>query len=348
MINKGLDLNLRRWLDNLATKWNVNVGQVAQQIGAFEIQNRMENYPKVSAVLEDLPVDMQALADVVRSCWALGGVFDAIRFAEFVQQGDAAAALVQNLIDGVPDDAAEAAERIDQFVEGAVRLDGYLTRRGPDRSGAALLSSLMLTCLHPRRFVDYRRNRWVALAKALEYEPLPPSGRYGMQLIWAGRFAGDIVGTETYARYWSADDPLWVIAGICWEGPDPELPQPDPTDVEEAVHFPEGAVKRRLHLVRERSQVVVARAKGLALRRDPMLRCEICGFSFAESFGDLGSEFIEAHHKVPLAKLEPGSKTKVEDLAMVCANCHRMLHRGQKMPTIDQLRAIVQSQRASI
>lgn len=58
--------------------------------------------------------------------------------------------------------------------------------------------------------------------------------------------------------------------------------------------------------------------------------CQACGFNFAERYGPLGEGYIEAHHKVPLSKI-PGdgavSLSPRDDFAVVCANCHRMLHR---------------------
>lgn len=58
--------------------------------------------------------------------------------------------------------------------------------------------------------------------------------------------------------------------------------------------------------------------------------CQVCGFDFAERYGPLGDGYIEAHHKVPLSQI-PGdgavSLSAREDFAVVCANCHRMLHR---------------------
>jgi len=76
------------------------------------------------------------------------------------------------------------------------------------------------------------------------------------------------------------------------------------------------------------------------LRAEGRLACEVCGFDFAEVFGDLGQDFIECHHKVPLSRSEE-TKTKLRDLAVVCSNCHRMLHRRQPWPAVEELRAVV-------
>jgi putative restriction endonuclease len=86
----------------------------------------------------------------------------------------------------------------------------------------------------------------------------------------------------------------------------------------------EGAATLRTHLRRERSKSLVYRFK----RALTSFACVVCDFDFARKYGELGRGFIEAHHKIPVAQLKPGAKTELEDLAPVCANCHRMLHRS--------------------
>ena len=58
------------------------------------------------------------------------------------------------------------------------------------------------------------------------------------------------------------------------------------------------------------------------------MECEICNFNYSKKYGERGKGFIECHHKVPLHKLKPNTKTKLSDLALLCANCHRMIHRN--------------------
>ncbi|GAE32694.1 hnh endonuclease [Halalkalibacter hemicellulosilyticusJCM 9152] len=57
------------------------------------------------------------------------------------------------------------------------------------------------------------------------------------------------------------------------------------------------------------------------------LFCEICNFDFYKKYGELGGDFIEGHHTIPVSELEEGHKTNVKDIVLVCSNCHRMLHR---------------------
>ena len=76
------------------------------------------------------------------------------------------------------------------------------------------------------------------------------------------------------------------------------------------------------------------------------LACEVCGFDFHATYGELGRDYAECHHTKPISTMQPGDTTKLADLAIVCANCHRMLHRPNpndpsEALTIDGLREIL-------
>jgi len=108
--------------------------------------------------------------------------------------------------------------------------------------------------------------------------------------------------------------------------------------VEEAS---EGRLLTRIHLRRERNRALIASKKRLVLKQGGLLTCEVCGFSFKAEYGDRGDGFIECHHTKPLETLGPGGKTHVRDLALVCSNCHRMIHRRRPWLSIDQLRELL-------
>jgi len=113
------------------------------------------------------------------------------------------------------------------------------------------------------------------------------------------------------------------------------------TEVDEEATAPEGRVLFRVHRIRERNPSLVKKKKAAAFRKSGCLRCEVCGFDFQKVYGDLGQSFIECHHTVPVSELEPGATTRLKDLALVCANCHRMLHRGGENLTVRELRKIL-------
>ena len=120
----------------------------------------------------------------------------------------------------------------------------------------------------------------------------------------------------------------------------PEAAAPVVVD-EDEEEFAEGRVLYRLHRSRERNRKLVEAAKSRALKRDGLLQCSVCMFNFATLYGELGDGYIEAHHVVPVSSLGDGSTTKVADLALVCANCHRMLHRRRPWLLPAELKRIL-------
>ena len=83
--------------------------------------------------------------------------------------------------------------------------------------------------------------------------------------------------------------------------------------------------------------------KQQVLRTTGCLTCEVCGFDFERIYGRLGRGFCEVHHKVPLAEVGTEVITKMEDLAILCANCHRMVHRTNPFKSLEELQQLVTS-----
>ena len=120
-----------------------------------------------------------------------------------------------------------------------------------------------------------------------------------------------------------------------------ELLELDPQLEAKDLSGPEGRILIKTHLVRERNQALVKKKKEAVLSTTGALACEVCTLDFLQRYGELGRGFAECHHRTPLALLAKTCETKLEDLAIVCANCHRMLHRGKPWKTIAQLKDIV-------
>ncbi|PEP90539.1 restriction endonuclease [Bacillus toyonensis] len=108
--------------------------------------------------------------------------------------------------------------------------------------------------------------------------------------------------------------------------------------------FFEGRQILKAHLSYERNSKVIKLAKERFKQlHDGKLFCEVCGFDFSKAYGELGKDFIEGHHTVPVSELKEGSVTKVEDIIMVCANCHRMLHRKRPWLSKDSLKLSIKT-----
>ena len=71
--------------------------------------------------------------------------------------------------------------------------------------------------------------------------------------------------------------------------------------------------------------------------------CQGCGFNYGVIYGEMGEGYIEAHHLTPLSELPqdvPVHQDPKTDFAVLCANCHRMMHRKDGPKTMDDLRTI--------
>lgn len=93
--------------------------------------------------------------------------------------------------------------------------------------------------------------------------------------------------------------------------------------------------RRRLMKGAERS----TRARDIAIQ-ECGLKCECCGkWSEVDDLpaDNIRSAVFEVHHKIPYAEDFETRQVKQNDLAVLCANCHRMIH---KMPDISDIEAL--------
>ena len=105
----------------------------------------------------------------------------------------------------------------------------------------------------------------------------------------------------------------------------------------------EGRYLLRLHRVLERNSTLREKKIRSVQGRGEPLTCEACNFDFRQTYGDRGQGFIECHHIEPLHQTGERS-TSIRDLALLCSNCHRMIHRKPPWPTPAQLRDIIRGQ----
>lgn len=85
-------------------------------------------------------------------------------------------------------------------------------------------------------------------------------------------------------------------------------------------------------LVRHRKREARLRAAKIAdalARNGGRLICEIpgCGFDFKETYGALGDGYAHVHHLELLSAKEEPTRITLKQLAIVCANCHAMIHK---------------------
>jgi 5-methylcytosine-specific restriction protein A len=204
-------------------------------------------------------------------------------------------------------------------------------RKSPEAQGLSRLLNRMAEHIQDKA-PNYRSASSVVL-KLMNFRSLDPvsvsAGKVGMKSTAKG-------DREVWRDF--ADKPAELaraaaaIREIVQAGEDGE----PAFDAEEGIaEAEEGRLLTRLHMQRERSRALVEQKKRAVLKVTGRLVCEACGFDFEAAYGERGKGFIEAHHALPLHQLTPGTKTRLEDLRLLCANCHRMIHVRRPWLTVE-------------
>lgn len=123
----------------------------------------------------------------------------------------------------------------------------------------------------------------------------------------------------------------------------PEIPTPSylGTEADEEDAAAEGRLLLARHYRRERDPRLRRKKIKACKKRGLPIACEVCSFDFGTKYGSRGTDYIEVHHVLPL-HVSGETRTKLSDLAMLCANCHRMIHRGRPWLTPMELKDLIQ------
>ena len=233
--------------------------------------------------------------------------------------------------------------------------------RNPNWQRDELMLALDLYFRHPPSTVSQEHPEVIALSDLLNALPIHsnrpdaehfrnPNGvymklcnflRFDPNYQGSGLTRGNRLEKEIWDQYASQRDLLAALAMAIRKGgasSDTRVPAHPELDEED---FPEGRILYRLHRARERNRELVKRAKAEAMLRQGHLACVICQFDFACKYGPLGAGFIECHHTLPLSELTDERPTRLADVALVCANCHRMLHRKRPWLSVQELACLL-------
>jgi 5-methylcytosine-specific restriction protein A len=114
-----------------------------------------------------------------------------------------------------------------------------------------------------------------------------------------------------------------------------------PTDADfETDSVLEGRLVMRWHAYYEPDATLRTKKLASVRHRDGPLACEVCHVDFGARYGERGQGYIECHHVTPLHAT--GERpTSIHDLALLCSNCHRMIHRKVPWLTPDELRGLL-------
>ncbi|MFC3087845.1 HNH endonuclease [Tabrizicola soli] len=128
--------------------------------------------------------------------------------------------------------------------------------------------------------------------------------------------------------------------------PGPDDPAADlalsPQELVARTVFTEGAVHQITTNSRERSPEARREAEAYWRNLRGGLICEGCEIDFGRTYGLRGEGFMHFHHRNPLAAAEGVREVDgARDLVPLCPNCHAMVHRGEALLEIEELRALL-------
>jgi 5-methylcytosine-specific restriction protein A len=163
---------------------------------------------------------------------------------------------------------------------------------------------------------------------------LPPKAVFGLA-------ASKALGFEVLPRHFSGG-----VDTICFrkleacgltiveKGSAPDVPDDVavPLTEEDRVWI-EGKLRLVTHLRRERRRGLSAAKRQAFREANGRLYCERCGFDPVSAYGtEMAEACLEVHHsRVAVADMEQGHETALEDTQLLCANCHRLVHREMKV-----------------
>jgi hypothetical protein len=97
--------------------------------------------------------------------------------------------------------------------------------------------------------------------------------------------------------------------------------------------------------------------RGYRRKRDQRLRraaldasagvCEVCGVDYSRVLNGNGVRVLQVHHKKQLGYTDKPRLTKVTDLAVLCSNCHALIHLNpKKAMKVEALKVLLKKERA--
>jgi 5-methylcytosine-specific restriction protein A len=162
--------------------------------------------------------------------------------------------------------------------------------------------------------------------------------------VATGKGLGNVseMDRQIWSEFGSRPDETRLLAELIRAGVKFASTMPEAVESHEDDEFFEGRLLTEVHKRRERNPNV--RKRLLASRqRLGRLACDLCrGHSMSDdpTFEDAS---FEAHHTMPISMVM-ARMTRLADLSLLCANCHRLVHRAisskKRWLSIDECREL--------
>lgn len=219
-------------------------------------------------------------------------------------------------------------------------LDLYVKHKGRDPGSAhpdVLEVSALLRQMATEAGLTTYRNAAGVIMKMMNFRSIDPT------FTGKGLKGASNLDKAVWAEFYGKSLELAIAAEAIREGTYANMDEAMLDDVQ-SYEAKEGKVSYRYHRTLERDRKVVAIRKTSALKLHGRLECEGCGFDFAATYGARGHGFIEAHHTNPVHAMQEGDVTTPDDLALICSNCHRMIHKAKPWLSLVELRTLLSNE----
>jgi len=243
----------------------------------------------------------------------------------------------------------ELIQNIEQLVENLKTVEYYLnegTKKEKEEMGGYIARGTILLCykfnnqikFSPSRFIGYQGNNLSEHANNYEKDGTVTTPQIS-KILGVKEQQNDKLRKEFFQycekigfsannkkhKFWFLNSEIKTINQEFFSDDDLNL------------EFPEGKIIEKIHKSRERNSQVIQIAKSIFKQKNGKLFCQICGFDFEQVYGEVGKDFIEGHHTIAVSDMEANYKTRPEEIALLCSNCHRMVHKKRPWLSLDDL-----------
>jgi 5-methylcytosine-specific restriction enzyme A len=189
-----------------------------------------------------------------------------------------------------------------------------------------------------KRANDFDRHLWLAYSEQLPLRVIIVQGMQRDPTAMNAK-ASSVKGRLLDEVPWAVTE-YDIASGACLleRGAKPTSKTISAEDVELSGF--EGKSRPRFVLHRRREGAMRRAKIAEALSKSGRLVCEVpkCEFDFAQRYGELGKGYAQVHHLIPLHKApKEGRQVLLKDLAIVCANCHAMIHAAGECRPLEGL-----------
>lgn len=199
-------------------------------------------------------------------------------------------------------------------------LQRYLPGYPPKSEFAALSKTLRSLNVHPKE----RRGPTFRNADGVGFKVL------NLRSVYTGKGLKNVSSMDrtVWTSYGHRPDEVRKLADAIRAGSQ-IIEEQGPTDEvdDEEESFAEGRFLTRVHKRRERNPKLRKAKIASAIKQNGRLSCECCGFAKADAHPDWKDAAFEVHHVVPVASTDAARKVTVKDVVVLCANCHRFIHK---------------------